>query len=28
LKKKNKTAAQIGGTIFEIGFVSDLLGRN
>lgn len=27
-EKKNKTAAQIGGTIFEIGFVSDLLGRN
>ena len=27
-EKKSRTAAQIGGTLFEIGIFSDLLGRN
>ena len=27
-EKKSRTAAQIGGTLFEVGIISDLFGRN
>ena len=27
-EKKNRAAAQVGGTLFEVGIISDLFGRN